>query len=304
MSEGRGVRIAVTGRTGQLARALRERAAPAGVEVVCVSRPELDLADPGMLAGLFGALRPDAIVNAAAYTAVDTAESEPGLARAINVDGARIVAEAARDLGVPMVQMSTDYVFAGTRGRPYREDDRTGPRSVYGANKLAGEEAVMDTAPDHMIVRTSWVYSPFGRNFVRTMLRLAGEREEVSVVDDQVGAPTSAFDLADGVLAACTNLVARPDESALRGIFHMTAAGEASWADVAEAAFAASAARGGPAARVRRIATADYPTPAERPANSRLDTSKLASMHGIRLPDWRAPLEACVVRILSEGTVG
>lgn len=297
------MRIAVTGRTGQLARALRERAPRAGVEVVSVSRPELDLAEPDMLAGLFRAVRPHAVVNAAAYTAVDRAESEPGLARAINVDGARAVADAARDLGVPVVQMSTDYVYAGTRNRAYREDDETGPRSVYGATKLAGEMAVADTAPDHMIVRTSWVYSPYGTNFVRTMLRLGGERDEVAVVDDQVGAPTSALDLADAILAACANLVARPGEAALRGVFHMTAAGEASWADVAEATFAAAAGLGGPTARVRRIATADYPTAAERPANSRLDTSKAATVHGIRLPDWRASLEVCVARILSEGDI-
>jgi dTDP-4-dehydrorhamnose reductase len=301
MTGERAMRIAVTGRTGQLARALRERAGGAGAEVVCVSRPELDLSVPGMLADLFRAVRPDVIVNAAAYTAVDKAESEPDLARAINIDGARIVAEAARDLAVPVVQMSTDYVFAGTRGTPYREDDRTGPRSVYGVTKLAGEVAVTKIAPDHMVVRTSWVYSPFGHNFVRTMLRLGGERDEVAVVDDQVGAPTSALDLADGILAACANLVALPADAALRGVFHMAAAGKASWADVAEAVFAASSARGGPTARVRRIATADFPTPAERPANSRLDTAKVATVHGIRLPDWRASLDACVARILAEG---
>ncbi|MGX1100448.1 dTDP-4-dehydrorhamnose reductase [Amorphus sp. MBR-141] len=303
MSAHPGMRIAVTGRTGQLARALRERAAAAGADVVCVSRPEMELAEPGVLAGLFRTVGPDAIVNAAAYTAVDKAESEPDVARAINAAGARTVAEAARDLGVPLVQMSTDYVFAGTRDRRYREDDRTGPRSVYGATKLEGEEAVAAATPDHMIVRTSWVYSPFGVNFVRTMLRLGAERDEVAVVDDQVGAPTSALDLADGILAACANLVARPDEAALRGIFHMTAAGEASWADVAEATFAAAAARGGPTARVRRIATADNPRPAERPANSRLDTAKVAAVHGIRLPDWHAPLDACVARILAEGDI-
>ncbi|MGX1308029.1 dTDP-4-dehydrorhamnose reductase [Amorphus suaedae] len=295
------MRIAVTGRTGQLAQALRERGERAGVDVVSVSRPELDLAEAGALAELFRAIRPDAIVNAAAHTAVDKAESEPEVARAVNAEGARTVAEAARELGVPVVQMSTDYVFAGTRDRPYREDDRTGPRSVYGATKLEGEEAVAATTPDHMIVRTSWVYSPFGHNFVRTMLRLGAERDEVAVVADQIGAPTSALDLADGILAACANLVAWPDETALRGIFHLTAAGEASWAEVAEATFSAAAALGGPTARVRRIATADNPRPAERPANSRLDTSKIATAHGIRLPDWHASLEACVARILKEG---
>ena len=293
------MRIAVTGKAGQVVTSLIERGTAAGHEVIALGRPELDLADPASVAGALEAVAPDAIVSAAAYTAVDRAESESDIAHAVNRRGAGAVAEAAKALGVPLVHVSTDYVFDGALDRPYVESDPTGPTGVYGVSKLAGEQAVLDAHGDNSaVLRVAWVYSPFGANFVKTMLRLAGDRDEVSVVADQLGNPTSALDIADGIIRAATNMVA-DSYSELRGIFHMTASGEASWADFAEAIFAASDARGGPSARVKRITTADYPTPAKRPANSRLNCSLIAKAHGVTLPDWRQSLESVMARLHS-----
>ncbi|MGP9813718.1 dTDP-4-dehydrorhamnose reductase [Rhodopseudomonas sp. NSM] len=292
------MRLAVTGRHGQVVRSLLERA-PADVEIVTLARPEVDLQEPRAVAEAMVAARPDAVVNAAAYTAVDLAETESELAHRINGEGAGAVAAAAARLGIPVVHLSTDYVFDGSLSRAYREDDVPSPLGVYGASKLAGERAVAGANPDHAILRTAWVYSPFGKNFVRTMLTLAQSREEVSVVCDQLGAPTCALDIADGVIAVARNLLARPEEAALRGVFHMTSSGETNWAGFAEAIFACSAAAGGPSARVKPIPTADYPTPARRPANSRLDTTRLAERHGVRLPAWQDSLAPCVARLLA-----
>lgn len=293
------MRIAVTGQAGQVVTSLVERGAAAGHEVIAIGRPQLDLADPASVMRALEAAAPDAIVSAAAYTAVDKAESESALAHAVNSAGAGAVAQAARALGVPLVHVSTDYVFDGLADRPYGESDPTAPTGVYGASKLAGEQAVLAAYGDNSaIVRVAWVYSPFGANFVKTMLRLAGDRDEVSVVADQVGNPTSALEIADGILLVATNLVS-DSNPALRGIFHMTAQGEASWAEFAEAIFVASAARGGPSASVRRIGTVDYPTPAIRPANSRLDCGLIARVHGVVLSDWQASLEIVIARLHS-----
>lgn len=292
------MRIAVTGRDGQVARSLVERGQAAGHDIVTLGRPGFDLAGDkdSIVAGLLRS-RPDAIVSAAAYTAVDKAESEPALAFAVNRDGAAAVAAAANQLGVPLVHLSTDYVFDGAKDGAYVETDPTGPTGVYGASKLAGEGAVLEAHDNAAILRTAWVYSPFGANFVKTMLRLADDRDEIGVVADQVGNPTSALDIADGILAVVTNLHSGSDP-AHRGIFHMTGAGDASWADFAEAIFAASAHRGGPTARVRPIATSDYPTPARRPANSRLSGGKLLAAHGIALPEWRQSTASVVARLV------
>ena len=291
------MRIAVTGKAGQVVTSLVERGAAAGHEVIALGRPELDLADPASVVHVLEAAAPDVIVSAAAYTAVDRAESESDLVHAVNGTGAGAVAEAARALGVPLVHVSTDYVFDGTLGRPYAESDPTGPIGVYGASKLAGEQAVLAAHGDNSaVLRVAWVYSPFGANFVKTMLRLAGDRDEVSVVADQFGNPTSALHIADGIIRVATNMVS-DSYAELRGVFHMTASGEASWADFAEAIFAASAARGGPSARVKRITTADYSTPATRPANSRLDCSLIANAHGVVLPEWRQSLESVMARL-------
>jgi dTDP-4-dehydrorhamnose reductase len=295
------MRLVVTGKEGQVARSLAERAAGIDFEVITLGRPELDLAGGAeTIVGLIEEARPDVIVSAAAYTAVDKAESEPEIAFAVNEAGARAVAQAANRLAVPLIHLSTDYVFDGLKGAPYVEEDETGPTGVYGASKLAGEKAVLDEHSDTAILRTAWVYSPFGANFVKTMLRLAGDRDEVGVVSDQRGNPTSALDIADGILRVAAN-VAGSAEGSLRGIFHMTAAGEGSWAEFAETIFAASAEAGGPSARVRAISTADYPTAAKRPANSRLDCGKLARTHGVSLPEWHSSLKEVLSRLVQTG---
>lgn len=290
------MKIAVTGTTGQVVTSLIERGTAAGHEVIAIGRPDLDLADPASVARTLSAAAPDVIVSAAAYTAVDKAEGESDLAHAVNGAGPGAVAQAARALGVPLIHISTDYVFDGTLDRPYVESDPTGPTGVYGASKLVGEQAVLDGHDDSAVLRVAWVYSPFGGNFVKTMLRLAGDRDELGVVGDQVGNPTSALAIADGIIQVATNMVS-DDSPDLRGTFHMTAPGDASWADFAEAIFAASAARGGPTASVRHIGTADYPTPATRPANSRLDCSRIAQVHGVTLPDWRTSLDEVMDRL-------
>lgn len=294
------MRIAVTGRTGQVVQSLLALAEAAGVTVIPVGRPELDLEQPASSLQALAAAEPDCIVNAAAYTAVDKAEAEPELAMRINGFGAGVVAAAAAALGVPLIQISTDYVFDGTSPRPWRESDATAPLGAYGRSKLAGEEAVAASTEDYAILRTAWVYSPYGGNFVKTMLRLAETRDELGVVSDQLGSPTSAPDLAEAIIAVARSLVAHPDDASLRGVFHAAGTGEASWADLAEAVFAASAALGGPSAKVNRIATADYPTPARRPANSRLDCSLLAERHGVRLPLWRDSVKICVATLLAQ----
>ena len=292
------MRVAVTGRHGQIARALGERASFAGAEILTLARPEIDLMHPnGVLAALSG-VRADIVINAAAYTSVDLAETETEAVYAINVAGAAAVAEAARTLNMPVIHLSTDYVFDGKLGRPYREDHPTSPINRYGQSKLDGEKAVASANPDHAILRTGWVYSPFGKNFLRTMLAIATTQSEVSVVADQVGAPTSAFDVADGALRVARNMLGNPNNAEMRGTFHMTAAGEATWAQFAEAIFFASGAVGGPSARVRRIATSDYPTPAKRPANSRLDSAKIADVHHVILRQWQDALPTCIGRLI------
>lgn len=298
------MRIAVTGRRGQVVRSLCERGPLRGHEIIPVGRPELDLAgDPDNIAAAIERARPGLIVSSAAYTAVDKAESDREAAFATNERGAGAVARAARQLGVPLIHLSTDYVFDGNKASPYVEGDTTGPTGVYGASKLAGEEAVTAAHDDVAILRTAWVYSPFGANFVKTMLRLAGERDQLRVVADQIGNPTSALDIADAVLSVAENLVSNEDP-ALRGIFHMTAAGEASWAEFASAVFEFSEQAGGPTAGVESITSAAYPTPAVRPSNSRLDSSKLERAHGVRLPEWRTALEPVVMRVVPSGRQG
>ena len=218
----------------------------------------------------------------------------------VNGEAAGEAARAAAALGIPMIQLSTDYVFDGALERPYREDDPTGPISAYGASKLAGERAVAAATDNHAILRTAWIYSPFGKNFVKTMLHLAETRDEIGVVADQAGCPTSALDIADAIFTVARNLTGRTGDARLRGVFHMSAAGEAVWADVAEAIFAERERQGGKPVRVKRIATVDYPTPARRPANSRLDCSKLALAHEVRLPKWQSSLQPCVARLLKD----
>lgn len=293
------MRIVVTGRDGQVARSIVERGALAGHDIVALGRPELDLSDdPDVIVAAITGAQPDVVVSAAAYTMVDKAESEPEVAFAVNERGAGAVAKAACELGVPLIHLSTDYVFDGSKNSPYLEEDETRPVGAYGASKLAGEQAVLSKYSDAAILRTAWVYSPFGSNFVKTMLRLGRDHDEVGVVGDQRGNPTNALDIADGVLAVAANLAAGTDAEQ-RGVFHMTARGEASWAEFAEAVFSVSASAGGPVATVKHLTTDDYPTPARRPANSRLDSSEIERIHGVRLPQWQASLPHVVTRLLA-----
>lgn len=292
------MRIVVTGKTGQVATALAERAAERGATLIAVGRPELDLAHSQQGLDVIAAARPDVIVSAAAYTAVDKAEGDMEMAAAVNAGGPSALGQIAAQLRVPIVHLSTDYVFDGNKTEPYVESDPTNPLSVYGMTKLAGEIAIAQATPNHVILRTAWVFSPFGANFLKTMLRLAADRPELGVVDDQFGNPTSALDIADAVLTVAENLHSSLDEGALRGIFHMTGHGEGSWADFAAEIFAASRALGGPVAAVARISTADYPTPARRPANSRLRCDKLERIHGVVMPPWQTSTRTVVTRLV------
>jgi dTDP-4-dehydrorhamnose reductase len=291
------MRIAVTGSKGQLATSLLERAR-LKAEVVALGRPAFDLTDRAAVVSELGAARPDVVVNAAAYTSVDKAEAEEAEAVRVNGEGAGYVAEAAARLKVPLLHLSTDYVFDGALDRAYREDDPTAPTGAYGRSKLAGERLVTERCENSVVLRTAWVYSPFGANFVRAMLKLNETRDKVDVVADQRGNPTSALDVADALIAIAARV--KGDASpALRGVFHMTGSGEATWADFAEAIFREAAARGRRQTKVKRIATADYPTPARRPANSRLDNTKLARVYGFTLPEWRKSLTGCCARLLA-----
>ncbi|MDQ0456944.1 dTDP-4-dehydrorhamnose reductase [Rhizobium paknamense] len=292
-------RYLVTGLQGQVVQSLVERAAARqDVEILAVGRPQIDLAAPDGIVDAVLALKPDIVISAAAYTAVDQAESDEAAALTVNGQGPAALAKAAAMLDIPVLQISTDYVFDGSKPAPYLESDPVAPLGVYGRSKLEGERAVAAATDNHAILRTAWVYSPFGKNFLKTMLKLAETRDELNVVDDQRGNPTSALDIADAVLAVASNLIASRD-AALRGVFHMTGSGEASWAEFAAEIFRISAERGGPSAKVNPIPSSAYPTPAKRPANSRLDCGKLTAVHGVTLPSWQASTAEVVARMLS-----
>lgn len=292
------VRIVVTGREGQVARALSERCAGnRRFELVHAARPDFDFEKPAMLADEIVALEPDVVVNAAAYTAVEQAESEPDRAMTINADAAGEIARGARLAGAPVIQISTDYVFDGTLDRPYREDDPVSPLGVYGRTKLAGEKAVAAANERHLILRTAWIYSPFGRNFVRTMLNLAETRDRIEVIDDQFGNPTSALDLADGILAAIGKVTAS-EASPRFGVFHLAGSGSASWYELAREVFSAAAPVIGRSPQIRAIGTKQYPSRVRRPANSRLDCDRFAAKFACTLPNWRESVQECVERLL------
>ncbi|MCR8724100.1 dTDP-4-dehydrorhamnose reductase [Frigidibacter sp. ROC022] len=272
--------ILVFGQTGQVARELA-RVLP-GARFL--GRAEADLTDPDACAGAITALRPDAVINAAAYTAVDKAETEEALATRINAEAPGAMARACAALGLPMVHVSTDYVFDGSGDRPFGPDAPTAPLGAYGRGKLAGEQALRGSGATHAILRTSWVFSAHGSNFVKTMLRLSETRDSLNVVADQIGGPTPARAIAE----ACAHIAeALTRDPALSGTYHFSGAPDVSWADFARAIFAAAGRR----TRVQDIPAADYPTPARRPANSRLDCSGLDRL-GLSRPDWKAGLSA------------
>ena len=281
------MKLVVTGKTGQVATALLAAGRHQDIDVLAIGRPEFDLSNPDAgLASLAG-LAPDIIVSAAAYTAVDKAENDSDEALRVNARGPGALGDLAAALGVPIIHLSTDYVYDGRKGGAYVESDPTNPVSVYGATKLAGEQAIEAATRNHVILRTAWVYSPFGNNFLKTMLKLAATKPELRVVDDQHGNPTAALDIADAVIAIAKNLLLRPDDAGLRGIFHLAGTGATTWADFAAEIFAASADHGGPSASVIRIPSSEYPTLARRPTNSCLATEKLQAIYGVSLPAWQ-----------------
>lgn len=295
------MKLLITGREGQLARSLLDRAGDdPSFELITAARPLVDLKQPGSIGKAIRDIRPGLVINAAAYTTVDQAEQEPERAFRINAEAPGEAAEAAAEVGAAFIQVSTDYVFNGDATEPYSETAPTAPLGVYGSSKLAGEEAVRRANLQHLIIRTSWVYSPFGRNFVKTMLQLARTRDEVRVVADQRGSPTSAADLAEALLALAGRHAAG-DQAGWGETYHLTAAGSCSWADLATEIFMTSQRLGGPHAAVLPISSADYPTPARRPAFSVLATDKARRQLGIALPDWRRSLEPVVATLLAEG---
>ncbi|UDF03373.1 dTDP-4-dehydrorhamnose reductase [Asticcacaulis sp. AND118] len=291
------MRIVVTGREGQVDTSLQVLGEAMGIEVIRVGLPEVDLSAPETLAGPIRAAKPDVIISSAAYTAVDKAESEASLAQAINGDAPGELARIAADLNIPILHLSTDYVFAGGKEGVYEESDVPAPVSVYGRTKLSGELQIATATPNHVIVRTAWVYSPYGNNFVKTMLRLGESRDEINVVADQRGCPTYAPEIARALLIVAQRVVTDADP-ALRGVFHLTGQGETTWAGFAEAVFDGSVRRGGKAVKVNPIPTEAYPTPAKRPANSRLSGEKLAKIYDLRLDPWHVSLEDCLARLL------
>jgi dTDP-4-dehydrorhamnose reductase len=293
------MRLYVIGGEGQVARSLRE-AASRGDNIIFGfgSRPDVDLLRPSSIGKALADFRPDVVVNPAAYTAVDKAESEPDQAFALNRDGARWVATAAADRGVPIIHLSTDYVFDGKKKGAYLESDPVGPQGVYGRSKLAGELAVAEVNPRHIVLRTSWVYAPFGGNFVRTMLRLATERDRLRVVDDQFGCPTYAPDIASAIITIAETLTGSGWHSKYAGVTHVAGSDVRTWCAFAREIIQGAAERGGRLIPVDPISTSDYPTPAMRPANSCLSTAKLESLFDIRLRPLENSLADCLDRLL------
>lgn len=301
------MKILLLGKDGQVGWELQRSLAPLGT-VVAAGRSDVDLGDGEALRDIVRAVLPEIIVNAAAYTAVDKAEAEPGLAQRINADAVEVLAREAAALGAWLVHYSTDYVFDGSGEKPWREDDPKGPLSVYGRTKLAGEESIRRLNPRHLIFRTSWVYAARGGNFAKTMLRLARERDSLKVVADQWGAPTSAELLADVTALALYRLLQNPaGVDGLAGTYHLAAGGETNWCEYARYVVELAKERGvvlkaGPE-RIEPIPTVAYPLPAARPLNSRLDTGKIASAFGVVLPDWQVHLRRMVDELSSLGAL-
>lgn len=296
-------RILVTGAGGQLGRLLARRLSvlPASeVELTALDRVELDLSDAQAVRAAIRQHRPEIVVNAAAYTAVDKAESEQELAQLVNAAAPGVMAEELAKTGGWLIHYSTDYVFDGSGTKPWVETDPTGPLSVYGHTKLNGERAIAAAGAKHVILRTSWVYAVEGKNFLHTMLRLGRERDQLKIVDDQIGAPTTAEALTEASLAVIRQLAAAGDNAGASGVYHLTCAGETSWCGFARAIFAAFAERQ-KAPEVVGIPTEAYPTPAKRPRNSRLNCEKFAARFGVRMPAWESALEDVAATMLADG---
>jgi dTDP-4-dehydrorhamnose reductase len=292
------MRILVTGKEGQVDTSLQALGEKLGLEIIRIGLPEIDLSQPETLEAPVRAARPDVIISSAAYTAVDKAETEAELAQKINGDAPGALARLAAELDIPILHLSTDYVFDGDKDGAYSETDTPAPVSVYGKTKLSGEDQIRAATGNHVILRTAWVYSPYGNNFVKTMLRLGETRDELNVVADQYGCPTYAPEIARALLAVAQQVAIDRDPT-LRGTFHLTGQGETNWAEFAEAIFEGAEARGRKLVRVNPIPASDYPTPAKRPANSRLNGDKLDDTYGLRLDPWQDSLDACLSQLIT-----
>jgi len=277
--------ILITGGAGQVGLELARQSWPKNVRLHVPTRAELDLGSAASVAQAFAACRFAAVINPAAYTAVDKAEDESAAAFLANAQGPAFLAEATRKAGIPLIHVSTDYVFDGTKAGPYVETDPVAPLGVYGASKLAGEYAVLSGNPRSVVMRTAWVLSVHRGNFLKTMLRVGAVNPQLRVVDDQIGCPTSAADIATALKTITLRML--DDPAAPTGVYHFVNGGEASWCGLAREIFRLSAAAGGPSAEAVAITTAEYPTPAKRPANSRLSTAKIGADYGIAPRDWR-----------------
>ncbi|CRM29978.1 dTDP-4-dehydrorhamnose reductase [Pseudomonas sp. WP001] len=287
------LKILITGQHGQVSQALQQRLQGLG-ELVVLGRDQLDLANAEQIRQQVRAHRPDLIINAAAHTAVDQAESEPDAAFAINAIAPGILAEEAKALGIPLIHYSTDYVFDGSKPAPYTENDTPNPLGVYGQSKLAGEQAIAAVGGKYLILRTSWVYSSHGKNFLLTMQRLLQEKPQMRIVADQIGAPTWAGTIADSTRALIERWQA--GDAGEWGVYHLTAQGETSWFGFAEAIGEQLRAEGKPCAELEAIPSSAYPTPARRPLNSRLDCSRLQQQWHVSQPQWQDALHECLAR--------
>lgn len=289
--------ILVTGGTGQVGLELARLAWPASVEPCFPHREELELSSPAGIAAYLGSRRFDCVINTAAYTAVDAAEDDVANAFLVNAQAPAWLAEFTRNAGIPIIHVSTDYVFDGRLDRPYREEDAARPASAYGASKLAGELAVQAANPDSVILRTAWVIGVHRTNFLKTMLRLGREKAELKVVADQIGCPTGSADIAMALQTVALKMM--DDPQAPRGVYHFVNSGQASWHELALAIFARAAQMGAATPEVTPISSSEYPTRARRPLNSRLDTSKISGDYGIRSRPWQDILENIVGELLA-----
>lgn len=295
------MRILLFGPNGQVGSELRALSWGDGLDLLPVSREEADLAVEGAAEAAVRRAKPDLVINTAAYTAVDKAESEPDLACAVNSLAPEGMARASADLSIPLIHISTDFVFDGSKTGPYVEDDPTGPVSVYGQSKLDGEEAVRAVLENHLILRTAWVFSPFGNNFLKTMLRLGAERDQLGIVDDQRGCPTSAAGIARAIGAVIDRL--QSGQGLVPGTFHYCGDDPVTWFGFASAVFEAAGERLPGGIDVKPIATSDYPTPARRPANSVMSCAKIRAVYGIDPDDWRSAVAAVVDRLMNKASV-
>lgn len=287
------MKILITGQHGQVSQALQQRLPPLG-ELIVLGREQLDLTNADQIRQQVRAHRPDLIINAAAHTAVDQAESEPEVAFAINAIAPGILAEEAKALGAPLIHYSTDYVFDGSKPAPYTETDTPNPLGVYGQSKLAGEQAIAAVGGEHLILRTSWVYSNHGKNFLLTMQRLLQEKPQMRIVADQIGAPTWAGTIADSTRALIEHWQA--GAAGAWGVYHLTAQGETSWFGFAQAIGEHLRATGKACAELEAIPSSAYPTPAKRPLNSRLDCSRLQQQWHVAQPHWLDALRECLAQ--------